>query len=148
MKNINQYRNRFYNLMESTMGDVKPLINEDEMAGWSAVKKSLMGTSPKVINFNYNGKPITSLNWGSHKSPGFKWGLSLSSDSGIKFQTDIESNTKIFSDKVKQAGLPFNKSSFFNDESKRWSTRIDLDYSDPQKIITLIKDIINSMVNK
>ena len=28
MKNINDYKNRFYNLMESTMGDVKPLIME------------------------------------------------------------------------------------------------------------------------
>ena len=148
MKDIEQYKKRFYNLMESTMGDAKPLINEDEMAGWSAVKKSLMGTSPKVINFNYNGKPITSLNWGSHKGPGFKWGLSLSSDSGIAFQTDIESNSKIFSDKVKQAGLSLNEGLFFNDLSKRWSTQIDLDYSDPQKIITLIQDIIKSMVNK
>lgn len=28
--NIEQYKNRFYNLMESTMGDVKPLITESE----------------------------------------------------------------------------------------------------------------------
>ena len=28
MENIEQYKKRFYNLMESTMGDVKPLINE------------------------------------------------------------------------------------------------------------------------
>jgi len=28
MKNINDYKKRFYNLMESTMGDSKPLINE------------------------------------------------------------------------------------------------------------------------
>ena len=28
MKNINDYKKRFYNLMESTMGDVKPLIME------------------------------------------------------------------------------------------------------------------------
>ena len=28
MKNINEYKRRFYNLMESTLGDVKPLIAE------------------------------------------------------------------------------------------------------------------------
>jgi len=28
MKNINDYKKRFYNLMESTMGDVRPLIME------------------------------------------------------------------------------------------------------------------------
>ena len=30
MENIGNYKNRFYNLIESTMGDVKPLIVEDE----------------------------------------------------------------------------------------------------------------------
>lgn len=29
MTNINDYKKRFYNLMESTMGDSKPLINEE-----------------------------------------------------------------------------------------------------------------------
>jgi len=28
MRNINEYKKRFYNLMESTLGDVKPLISE------------------------------------------------------------------------------------------------------------------------
>ena len=28
MNNIDQYKERFYNLMESTLGDVKPLLNE------------------------------------------------------------------------------------------------------------------------
>ena len=30
MKNINEYKKRFYNLMESTLGDVKPLISEQD----------------------------------------------------------------------------------------------------------------------
>ena len=30
MNNIEQYRKRFYNLMESTIGNVKPLIKEEE----------------------------------------------------------------------------------------------------------------------
>lgn len=29
MENLEKYKSRFYNLMESTMGDVKPLIKED-----------------------------------------------------------------------------------------------------------------------
>lgn len=28
MENIEQYKNRFFNLMESTIGDVKPLLSE------------------------------------------------------------------------------------------------------------------------
>jgi hypothetical protein len=30
MKNLEQYKSRFYNLMESTIGEVKPLITEEE----------------------------------------------------------------------------------------------------------------------
>ena len=33
MINLNEYKNRFYNLMESTMGNVKPLINEGDGEG-------------------------------------------------------------------------------------------------------------------
>ena len=30
MNNIEQYKNRFFNLMESTIGDVRPLISEQD----------------------------------------------------------------------------------------------------------------------
>jgi hypothetical protein len=30
MRNINEYKKRFYNLMESTLGDVRPLISEQD----------------------------------------------------------------------------------------------------------------------
>jgi hypothetical protein len=32
MKNINEYKKRFYTLMESTVGDVKPLLNEEDFS--------------------------------------------------------------------------------------------------------------------
>ena len=35
MNTIRDYKNRFYNLMESTMGDVKPLISEQEVKDFS-----------------------------------------------------------------------------------------------------------------
>ena len=42
MKNIEQYKNRFYNLMESTIGNVKPLINEEnDEQGWLDQQKKL-----------------------------------------------------------------------------------------------------------
>ena len=45
---IEQYRSRFFNLMESTMGDVKPLINEiDDM-----VKKAF---KLRIKNFYKHG---------------------------------------------------------------------------------------------
>lgn len=35
MNTINQYKNRFYNLLESTIGDVRPLITEDDTVSGS-----------------------------------------------------------------------------------------------------------------
>jgi hypothetical protein len=41
MNNIEHYKKRFYNLMESEMGNVKPLINEDESSfcDWDNISK-------------------------------------------------------------------------------------------------------------
>ena len=43
MNNINKYKKRFYNLMESTMGDAKPLINEDDTE-WKNVTNRFIQT--------------------------------------------------------------------------------------------------------
>ena len=48
MNNIEQYKKRFFNLMESEMGNVKPLINEDDSSfcDWdniSTCKKPIAG---------------------------------------------------------------------------------------------------------
>ena len=48
MRNIESYKNRFYNLMESTIGNVKPLISEQEE------------TEPQIFDKNYF---ITKKNW-------------------------------------------------------------------------------------
>lgn len=45
MNNIGQYKERFYNLMESTLGDVKPLLNE-------AVTGSIIGGFINVMDGN------------------------------------------------------------------------------------------------
>lgn len=38
MNTINEYKNRFYNLLETTIGDVKPLISEDDSKGFCLKK--------------------------------------------------------------------------------------------------------------
>jgi hypothetical protein len=50
MKNIEQYKERFYNLMESTMGDVRPLISEQ-----SETSPQLPPSAPSPDN----SKPIS-----------------------------------------------------------------------------------------
>ena len=48
--NVEQYKKRFYNLMESTMGDVKPLINEQ-----SPVNPMLLDDIKKNSDFDREG---------------------------------------------------------------------------------------------
>ena len=52
MKNLKNYKNRFYSLLESKMGDVKPLINEDDYQGQSGASAiglpNVTITAPKI----------------------------------------------------------------------------------------------------
>lgn len=53
MKNLEQYKDRFYNLMESTIGNVKPLINEanDYMDGMGITEPIAKEFMNKVAEF-------------------------------------------------------------------------------------------------
>jgi len=52
MRTINEYKKRFYQLIESTIGDVKPLINEDEKDPGEGINTYgyAMGTYPTCID--------------------------------------------------------------------------------------------------
>ncbi len=51
MENLEKYKSRFYNLMESTMGDVKPLIVEQETETWEKFMQDVLsGLSKKFPN--------------------------------------------------------------------------------------------------
>jgi hypothetical protein len=53
MNNINQYKKRFYKLMESTIGDVKPLICEETESESGVSKK---GSLKDIAKKKFNGK--------------------------------------------------------------------------------------------
>ena len=46
---------------------------------WDQIKQKVSNTKPKLINV---GSGEQSLNWGAHKSPGFKAGVSISHEKG------------------------------------------------------------------
>ena len=58
MKGIEQYKNRFYNLMESTIGDVKPLINEEIQLNQ---KEGKINSSPEQLLNNSSTSFNTSI---------------------------------------------------------------------------------------
>jgi hypothetical protein len=62
MTNINDYKKRFYNLMESTMGDSKPLINEvfDSLTVNTNITTALQGVATfynNSLNQYYTDNP-------------------------------------------------------------------------------------------
>jgi hypothetical protein len=122
---------------------VKRVISEQEAVDSEEQNwlKTLSGlktfNNPKVINFKYGGKPITSLNWGKHSDAGKNknWGLSVSSDGSITFQTSDQIQSKLFENKM---GVKNN----YNNLSKNYSYKGDVDFSSPQNIISKIKSVI------
>ena len=133
----------FSKLVNSKLGDVKTLISEEEsmMDGNQNWLKVLSGlrtfNNPKVINFKYEGKPITSLNWGTHSEAGKdkNWGLSIASDGDISFTTKDEIQSKLFEDAM-------GVENYYNKLNGSYSYMEEIDYSNPQDLVTKIKSII------
>jgi len=126
---------------------VKRVISEQENnkpsfdKNWLTILSGLKNfNSPKVINFNDDGKPITSLNWGTHSESGRNknWGLSISSDNSLAFQTKDEIQSKVFNTVMR---LKPN----FNSLSKNYSYSGDINFSNPNEVISKIKNIILSL---
>jgi hypothetical protein len=72
MKKINDYKKRFYNLMESTMGDSKPLINEvfDSLTVNTNITTALQGVATfynNSLNQYYTDNPNKPKNYFSVK---------------------------------------------------------------------------------
>ena len=69
--NVEQYKKRFYNLMESTMGDVKPLINEiDDMVKKTfklRIKESYKNGDTELRLSNEEDKMMNSYNLSKEK---------------------------------------------------------------------------------
>jgi hypothetical protein len=138
MNNIEQYKKRFYNLMESTMGDAKPLINEEEQSmdeNWSKIVSSLVPTSPKQIKMKDGDH---SLNWGSHSGPGNDWGMSISKVGTFSFQSDDPQKGKLVFDLTQKYGFPVKKMGTHSGLYLNPYTSFPID-----KLIPLIREIIN-----
>ena len=88
MIKIEKYKSRFLTLIESTMGNVKPLLSEDtgkigrNNPDWITLVSKLKSLtySPRILTFtDYDDIPSQSLNWGTAKSARGKYGFAISS---------------------------------------------------------------------
>lgn len=97
------------------------------------------GNMPKIINFTYEGKKITSLNWGNHSDAGKKkkWGLSMdSNDQELFFATEDEMTSKIYEK------LSGGKSYY---DGKHYGVDLPLNYSNPQTVISTVKKLVKGI---
>ena len=140
---------KFKKLLETKLGDVKPLVMEElnDKSGdnWPIIYSSLKsvtdvsGNSPKIIPFTYDGKKITSLNWGNHSDTGKKkpWGISVSSDDQrLKFGTQDKNSADVYKTLT-------TKTPYF--DGKYYTNDLTLDYSNPQNVIATVKKIIKGL---
>jgi hypothetical protein len=125
---------------------VKRVINEemdaesltDTGSDFSSVIKSLKTfNSPKIINFQWKGKPMTTLNWGkmSDRGKDKSWGYAIGTDGKQTFLTTNPKESKLFE---KTMGVKTNKYT----ENYSWDGSID-----PTNAVTKVKELINGLLN-
>lgn len=121
---------------------VKRVINEQSPMvdkSWSIILSGLKQfNNPKVINFTSKDKRITSLNWGTHSEQGRtkNWGLSLSSDNDLVFQTTDENQSNVFQ---QVTGLKPN------DLSNRYLYSGKMNFNNPNEVVSKVQKIIKSL---
>jgi hypothetical protein len=90
MGNIENYKQRFYNLMESTMGDVKPLISEQNLG----IKYSVQNVNGKFRIFVTTPKYTTPTDAATVFGEGTMWKDYNTEDEAKKAIASVE-NKKI-----------------------------------------------------
>jgi hypothetical protein len=130
---INEYKNRFYNLLESTMGDVRPLITEDETVKGSPefnqIVTNLGLDLEKLDEYNYNIKNGNQLFGGN----GSNYSLFFKDNIGDINIDKIDS--KLPNNNLKDEGVPFIIRNLNN------TTKIET-------IKTIVQSVVNGKLDK
>lgn len=129
MNTINQYKNRFYNLLESTMGDVRPLITENTVSG--------------TPEFNQIVKNLGLELKGDESGGIIKNGNQLFGGNGRKYTFDFDSETKqgkIYVVEI-DSKLPNNQ---FKDGTGAF---FDIEYINNTTNLETIKTIVQNVIN-
>ena len=101
MKSINEYKDRFFHLLETEIGDVKPIINEqvNSATGETKVAGPFGKDVQKFYIFSKGGKFYIYQTNASQKTP-ILMGGNLWSNTGKGYNTQEEAN-KIIQDQLR-----------------------------------------------
>lgn len=95
--------------------------------------------NPKIINSG----GVESLNWGKHSQGGSDWGLSINNTPTFPFQTTNKNKADIFNKTLSKFGMQSEIT--FSPMSKNYSSDISIDYTNPKKIIDMVKELVNTL---
>jgi hypothetical protein len=134
MNNVYDYRRRFDSLLESTLGNVKPLISEANDTGWGKVYAALSNyKNPKTET---GVTKTTTLRWGLDKVG--SWNLSINSNGTIMFLSDKSKELKIFENSATNSGF-----STTSDDNVR---SINVNYTtDASNVIKFVKSLLDTL---
>lgn len=99
---MNRSYSKIRHIQESNLKLEKRLLSEDletESGEFSKVISSLRTfNQPKIINFQWEGKPMTTLNWGkmSERGKDKNWGFAIGSDGEQTFISTDPREAKVF----------------------------------------------------
>ena len=137
MNTINQYKNRFYNLLESTMGDVRPLITEDETVTgtpvFNQIVKNLGLDLEKLDEYNFN----------------IKNGNQLFGGNGSKYSFSFNSETKQGSITIYKIDSKLPNNQFKNEEDNCFFVIENINNTTKLETIkTIVQNVINGKLDK
>jgi hypothetical protein len=115
---------------------------------WMIIKEKLKSYDPQSVSITYEGRDIEKLSFGIYKRSRYDWGLSVDSDGEIDFQTFSIDKSKLYAGIIKKYGLTIDENDMYSVIAKRYIDSQKVDISNPNKVITLMTELLNTLSKK
>jgi hypothetical protein len=132
------------NLIKNIISEVNNMVDDN----WMLIKEKLKSYDPQSVSITYEGRDIEKLSFGIYKRSRYDWGLSVDSDGEIDFQTFSIDKSKLYAGIIKKYGLTIDENDMYSVIAKRYIDSQKVDISNPNKVITLMTELLNTLSKK
>jgi|LakMenE18May11ns_1017448.scaffolds.fasta_scaffold9845628_2 hypothetical protein len=132
------------NLIKNIISEVNNMVDDN----WMIIKEKLKSYDPQSVSITYEGRDIEKLSFGIYKRSRYDWGLSVDSDGEIDFQTFSIDKSKLYAGIIKKYGLTIDENDMYSVIAKRYIDSQKVDISNPNKVITLMTELLNTLSKK
>jgi len=132
------------NLIKNIISEVNNMVDDN----WMLIKEKLKSYDPQSVSITYEGRDIEKLSFGIYKRSKYDWGLSVDSDGEIDFQTFSIDKSKLYAGIIKKYGLTIDENDMYSVIAKRYIDSQKVDISNPNKVITLMTELLNTLSKK